>query len=84
MQLLFCAAFSTKYKMYIQYTRLLSRFEGKSQVVLILAEPIMKHWVFPGSQKDVLLGNIPRDRGWRSGLMRKQSSLPFSASHGNN
>lgn len=43
----------------------------------------MMHWVFPGSQRDVLLGNIPRDRGWRTGLMRK-SSLLASASCGNN
>lgn len=42
----------------------------------ILAEAIMKHWVFPGSRWVVLLGDIPRDRGWRAGLMRKQSSLP--------
>ena len=44
----------------------------------------MKHWVFPGSLRDVLLGNIPRDRGWKSGLMRRQSSQLVSASHGNN
>lgn len=38
----------------------------------------MKHWVFPGSRCDVLLGDIPRDGGWRAGLMRKQSSQPVS------
>lgn len=35
----------------------------------------MKRWVFPGSERDVLLGNIAGDRGWRTGLMKKQSSL---------
>lgn len=63
-------------RMYILCTGLLSWFDrGRAKWWWsILAEAIMKHRVFPGSRWDVLLGNIPRDRGWRTGLMRKQSS----------
>lgn len=62
--------------MYFLCTGLLSWFDGERAKWWwsILAEAIMKHRVFPGSRWDVLLGNIPRDRGWRTGLMRKQSS----------
>lgn len=74
---LYCAAFGTKCKMYILYEAYyLGLRERAKWWWSILAEAIMKHWVFPGSQWDVLLGNIPRDRGWRTGLMRKQSSQP--------
>lgn len=88
---LFCAAFSIKCRKkktnaHSVCRRIVLVWERESQVLCwsILAEAIMKHWVFPGSQKDVLLGNIPRDGGWRTGLMRIKSSRVLSASHENN
>lgn len=77
LSLLLCStSHPSRYKMFHQHSALLFCCGGQSQVVLIyISWGCYEALGFPRQPWDVLLGNLPRDRGWRIGLTRKQSSL---------